>query len=388
MKILHITTNNKFIGHALQTFENVYPKQNSVWMLDGLGGELENPHVDVCCKFTFFQTLNPLFSLKLKKYDLVVLHSLPLTWFFIILFAPLGTRFAWVGWGFDYYDFIFKKESDMLLDCSERLWSRHEIKKSREKSVKSVIEEVTQGLLAPIVFRRIASFSPVLHEDYQLIQQARIVSYLPCFVVWNYGSLEENLVENFIGKRICGDSILVGNSASYTNNHIEALSLLEELNITAETGRKVIVPLSYGDKSYQQEIIRYGESIFKGGFQPLIKFMEIDEYVTTIKECGFVIMNQIRQQALGNIIIMLYLGARVFLREESPVYRFLKLEGVFVNTVQELKKKPVLLQLPLTESQIINNVEILYKHWSKEVIDKKTRGLVEFHLMSNVRVSK
>jgi len=92
MKILHITTNNKFIEHALQTFENVYPKQNHVWMLSKRGDI--NTTISVSRTFTFAQTLNPLFSLKLKEYDLVVLHSLLVTWFFIILFAPFKTRFA------------------------------------------------------------------------------------------------------------------------------------------------------------------------------------------------------------------------------------------------------------------------------------------------------
>lgn len=77
---------------------------------------------------------------------------------------------------------------------------------------------------------------------------------------------------------------------------------------------------------------------------------------------------------------MLYLGARVFLREENPTYQMLKSEGAIVNTLDELKAQPDLLKTPLTENEITNNIEVLYKHWSKNMIDQKTKNLVEFHL--------
>lgn len=44
-KILHITTDNKFISHALTTFENVYPGQNTVWMFaNGHDGHVTKNH--------------------------------------------------------------------------------------------------------------------------------------------------------------------------------------------------------------------------------------------------------------------------------------------------------------------------------------------------------
>lgn len=86
------------------------------------------------------------------------------------------------------------------------------------------------------------------------------------------------------------------------------------------------------------------------------------------------------QQAVGNIVIMLYLGARVFLREENPTYKMLKREGAILNTIQERSTQPELLQKPLSENKIQKNIAVLYKHWSKKVINNKTKNLVEFHL--------
>ena len=113
---------------------------------------------------------------------------------------------------------------------------------------------------------------------------------------------------------------------------------------------------------------------------PVVDFMAIDDYVALLKQCGFAIMNHKRQKAVGNIVIMLYLGARVFLREENPAYQMLKNDGVMLNTITELEQQPGLLKTPLSETEIQTNISILYKHWSKQAIDVKTNNLVEFHL--------
>ena len=119
---------------------------------------------------------------------------------------------------------------------------------------------------------------------------------------------------------------------------------------------------------------------FFDDFKAITDFISIDEYVTLLKQCGFVIMNHKRQQAVGNIVIMLYLGARVFLREDNPTYKMLKKDGAVISSTLDLENQPGLLKMPLTEKEIQTNIAILFKHWSKEAIDQKTKSLVEFHL--------
>lgn len=95
-----------------------------------------------------------------------------------------------------------------------------------------------------------------------------------------------------------------------------------------------------------------------------------------LQSCGFVVMNHVRQQGLGTVVQMMYLGAKVFLREESPAYLFLKSRGAHVFAVQELQNTPALLQEGLTESQIEANIEVLRGVWSKDATDRKTFDLV------------
>jgi len=384
LKILHITTDNKFISAALNTFESVYPNQNTVWMLNsGQNVDLSNKKYDKL--FSFKQTFLPSFLKEVGSFDLVILHSLILQWYPLISLAPIGTKFAWLGWGYDYYNYIYVDSQKLLLEDTVKV-EQHlkDINKSR-LTIKSIVKYPAKiafnVVIKKVALKRITSFSPVIKEDYELVKSAKKIPFLPTFMPWNYGSLEEDLIKNFIGKRADGHSILVGNSATPTNNHIEVFNFLSNFNLNKSV--KVITPLSYGDESYKKKVIEFGNERLEHSFEPIIDFIPIHEYIYLIKECGYVIMNHKRQQGVGNIVIMLYLGARVFLREENPTYKMLKKEGAILNTVQELESNSELLKRRLSENEIKKNIEVLYKHWSKVAIDRKTKDLVEFHLGSS-----
>ena len=105
-KILHISTDNKFIKQALTSFENVYPNQNSVWMMSKIyDGNISENKRDL--DFTFVDIFKPSFFNELKEFDLVVLHSFDFIKIPLVVLAPKNVKFAWLGWGFDYYDYIF-----------------------------------------------------------------------------------------------------------------------------------------------------------------------------------------------------------------------------------------------------------------------------------------
>lgn len=108
----------------------------------------------------------------------------------------------------------------------------------------------------------------------------------------------------------------------------------------------------------------------------LLKFMPIDDYMNKISSCGFVIMNHVRQQGVGNIISMLYMGAKVFIREENPTFIYLKRNGVTVFSVQELENNPQLLFSPLSQLEVVNNRTIVESLWSNSTLLKKTKKII------------
>jgi UDP-N-acetylglucosamine transferase subunit ALG13 len=124
-------------------------------------------------------------------------------------------------------------------------------------------------------------------------------------------------------------NILLGNSSSYTNNHIEAIEILSKI---VSSDYKIIIPLNYGDKYLSDFIIKYAKKkLLKNNLMFLTEFIEFDKYQEIISDCEIVIMNHLRQQALGNIIQAIYTGVHVYLNPSSPVYKYLLENDIFVS---------------------------------------------------------
>lgn len=381
MKILHLASNDKFISHAYQSFESVYPNANTVLVFEyEVLKSQYTPHPDFTI-IGYKDILKPSFIKNLEQYDLVILHSIYPQFVFIVNRAPKSVKFVWIGWGFDYYRFIYEDERELFLPETLELFERTRQKKSLPRRIIQFLKKPFKNLLKMDEGSRIKAiekcegFSPVLKDDYDLVMRASMIKKLPPFIDWNYGSLEEHWVKGFSGQRCDGDHILIGNSSDIENNHLDALESLAK--VRKNTQQKVIVPLSYGDGRVTSEAIKKGRDLFGDDFRPLKDFMPIEEYIAIIKSCGFVIMNHKRQQGIGTIVLMLYLGAKVFLREDCPSYHFFKRNGAVIFSVQELEKNPKLLQSRLLEKDIETNIAILEKFWSKRAIDSKTHNLVE-----------
>lgn len=378
MKILHISTRNVFIEMAIYSFERVAPGANTVWLKGRKKGEVINPFMDhssVCVSaFNFF---NPLLAKKLSSFDLVVLHSLNIYWLPIIVMAPSNVRFAWVGWGYDYHKFMYDERDYLYLNKTKifkmSVSEGHSL--SLKGKLKRYISSGVFSLFEERVLKRIETFSPVIFEEYKLIEEGRRILGFPKYMPWNYGGLKGYLVRGVVGQRCSGRTVLLGNSASFTNNHLDAFDVIRGLEAALNKSIKIVVPLSYGDSDVRNHIVDLGRKQFSM-FTPLTEFVSLDKYVLLLKECGFAVFNHKCQEAVGNIIIMLYLGARVFLREESPVYLMFKSKGAVINSVQELLVNPELIELPLAECEIARNISILESEWSQAAVDKKTELLV------------
>lgn len=112
--------------------------------------------------------------------------------------------------------------------------------------------------------------------------------------------------------------IIIGNSATNTNQHMKIFHVLEHLkneNIT------ITCPLSYGSDDYRIEIIETGRKIFGRNFIPVTDFMSFEEYVNLLASCEAGIFNNNRQQAMGNISLLLRLGKKVYLREDTSMWK-------------------------------------------------------------------
>ena len=123
-------------------------------------------------------------------------------------------------------------------------------------------------------------------------------------------------------------TIWLGNSATVTNNHFEAL---EELSHLREERIEIICPLSYGehpDSVYTRQLIEKGRHIFGNKFIPLLTYLDRDQYYAMFQKVDLVLMNHIRSQAAGNVFAFLKVGKIIFMEEKSTLYQLLRSENI------------------------------------------------------------
>lgn len=112
-------------------------------------------------------------------------------------------------------------------------------------------------------------------------------------------------------------NILLGNSATESNCHIDMLNVLSKFR---NENICIYVPLSYGNMEYAEKVKTYGSKIFGNKIIYIEEFMERREYFSLLARMQVTIFNHNRQQALGNIFAMLYLGKKVYLRQGTTMW--------------------------------------------------------------------
>lgn len=127
--------------------------------------------------------------------------------------------------------------------------------------------------------------------------------------------------------------IVVGNSATKENHHIEVLRMLERFS---GENMEIYCPLSYGDVSYGEEVIKEGNKIFGEKFHAVTGWMNKEDYFRFLSTCDIGIFNNDRQQAMGNIMAMLFMGKKIYLRTNVSMYDSFVEHGFKIYSVSEI----------------------------------------------------
>ncbi|MCQ9070337.1 MULTISPECIES: TDP-N-acetylfucosamine:lipid II N-acetylfucosaminyltransferase [Vibrio] len=129
-------------------------------------------------------------------------------------------------------------------------------------------------------------------------------------------------------------TILLGNSACKNNNHLE---MIEKISFIKNREVEVICPLSYGDTTYAQSVINAGKAAFGDKFHPLTTFLSKVEYEEVLAKVDVAIFAHDRQQAFGNIIVLLEMGKKVYLKNKTTHYKTLKSIGFNIYSIEDME---------------------------------------------------
>ena len=245
----------------------------------------------------------------LKKADRIVIHSLasPFLILMLRLNRALCAKTWWVIWGKDLY----------LYQLSER---------------KPLPLKLYEALRKP-VFREIGHIVSALPGDYDLAREwygAR-GDYTPCPMLYPYCiDYGENAAPISAEGKL---TLLLGNSASKTNEHEGALRIL-----SAQTGviGRVYCPLSYGGPGkYVNRVAAFGKQALGDAFVPLTDYIPFDEYRRIWDSVNVAVFNQRRQEALGNIYSLLMMKKTVYLRPGTATSAFMESAGIVTPAFED-----------------------------------------------------
>ena len=159
--------------------------------------------------------------------------------------------------------------------------------------------------------------------------------------------------EKFNYKKNGNKLILLGNSGTPTNNHLDILIRLSKMK---EQNFTIICPLSYGPLIYIKKIIEKGKMLFGDRFVPLLEFLKSDVYYYILKQIDIAIMYHNRQQGMGNIHILVFLGKPICMKKTSGYFHLIE-KGVSVFSIQDLEKI-ILNEVEFTQALSENNKKI------------------------------
>lgn len=306
----------------------------------------------------------------IDSFDVIVIHYLRHDDIQFLIHHSISKPILWFSWGADIY-ILGEFYNRFNLKKTRRLRMRLGFKTSFIFGIKTCVLS-----MFPKSYDRkqhhIDRLKAIKSIDYIINVMPGEGDLLNKNYHFNIPSRHINLVDTSLAKEnyapLSGKNILIGNSASFTSNHIEAIDWILKMDLT---NRKIIIPLNYGNDNLANAISVYAQKKLGDKVIILRDFIPFEEYLELMNSCEIVILNHLRQQAVGNVISGLLNGSNLYFRSESPVYQFLNDKGFHVQTIQNASSL-----FGLTEEEIQTNRKKAKAEFGKENQHKKLAQLI------------
>lgn len=282
--------------------------------------------------------------------DIIICHSL----FFKIIdlyllnsfFVQYEKKICWVIWGKDLYE---------------------DYEKSRGLKAYLLIKPIIKEYLRSKLIENMHAF--ITTGDYEALTERYHVKEDALVLGAQYSYNLLPVIDNGLNSKL---QIMVGHSATATCRHIETFLLLKKY-----VGRiKVFCPLSYPqDEEYIKMVIKSGLEFFGSDFVPMTEFMQYKDYVSFLNTIDIGVFNNSRQQGMGNITNLLYLGKKVYLSKDNTISKSYDKKEYFIFDCDEINNEDFL--LPLKEKYIIENRNRIEQKFSDDNFYKEWRRVFE-----------
>lgn len=294
MKFLHIMNEEKFSMPFIEFISSNYNNEDHFFIITGYNNYIDRNKLNLKNIIFFDKDNKSAFQLTklMNESDQIIIHGFfqNMKFKIIMLFNYMNLKKVnWIIWGGDLYDTYNSMNIKAKLNLK----------------------------LKKFLVKRFGYVSTLVKRDYELAKikyningKYRKAMYLTPIKLEFLESIHVEL-----NKGYC--SIQIGNSADASNLHFEALDKLAKFK---DENIKIYCPLSYGDKEYAKKVEKYGQEIFNEKFIAIKDYMTAQVYGEFLGNVDIAIFNNNRQQALGNVFALAYLGKKIFMRNDTTMW--------------------------------------------------------------------
>jgi dTDP-N-acetylfucosamine:lipid II N-acetylfucosaminyltransferase len=298
-----------------------------------------------------------------KNYDKVLFHIMKISrkdMIYILLHRSIYKKIVWVPWGKD----LYKWDGNSTHNVKSRL-GRY-LTYSFYKNLRYFV-----GIFPPDV----DFYKKKFHSKAKAF-------YAPYSCALYYFYKDNQKLFEGINELISGDShekkkknnpqvnILIGHNCSLELKHIDMLDTVNRFN---EENIKLYLPLSYDNKDNGDSIEEHANLLFGEKSLCIRKFMSDRKYAKLLNEIDIAIFHTDRQQALGNIQMLLLFGKKVYLSESGVMYKHFsemgfkvhKFESISGMTYQEFISNQDMSITKKNADERIKNIQAAVDDWEK-----------------------
>lgn len=362
--IIHLVEDSNIVDRIINDFEEVLPQKNVYICF--FSGTPKYVKKRACILFEGKDNSEIARVLK-GDIDEVIIHYLSQVKInFVEKYIDISVPITWIIWGGDLYNNLLTYHGYNIYYEPYYVGWRYFLFNFATNVFKFRLIENRIGLKTlQFVKSRIRRF--VSNVDFNLFAMS-----FPQYVNGEqvkgffYYPIDSIVGKDLIKPAIKRNSILIGNSASFSNNHVYSFKFLKKLEIG---NKKVVVPLSYGGSDkYKKHVIQKGRKIWSDHFSPILDFMPLDDYNKLLADSLICIYGNWRQEAMGNILTVLGFGAKVFLSEKNPLYFWLINMGFVVFSLEKISQEQI--DLPLLPNEIKHNQDLILKTFNKKALNE------------------
>lgn len=377
MRILHLIVDHQVIERTLGIYEKVFPGSNDVILFPMFNKNREIKHLNHYKSSRYVNVgegKNVALKINFSEYSHIVAHYLTMDMVSFIKEVPQSIHFTWEIYGWDLYNQFLTHKGFELTSISIAPYEKYGYFKKYMPNLFDLALYAT-GHNVNFTYQKKAAFeficSRVNSLQYCCYYDAKYVEQyakrsIESYEIFNY-SLNTVLGELIDKPFFEGTDILIGNSASFTNNHMYIYKYINDIQVNNDT--KFIIPLSYGGPAkYVQDVQTLYSNKWPDKVDILLDYMPLHEYNKIFLRLRCMILSAWRQESQGTAIMGLYLGVKVIMSERSPLYKWFKECGFVVFSLEKSNKTDYNSGLRYVEK--LHNRNIVLERYNEQAFEE------------------